>query len=90
MTGFAKGASKKEPVDYNQGRSEIDLIRFVNENAGTYRLEGGGLSDDAGHILDLDELAKKLAVATTDAEEGYVYDELQQVLAKADSPYATL
>ena len=87
IEGFAKGSSKKEPVDYNQGRSERDLVRFVNEKAGTHRLEGGGLSEDAGHIVDLDQLAKKLAAAATDAEEGYVYEELQEVLTRTTSPY---
>lgn len=85
-TGFAKGSSKKEPEDYGSGRSEVDLIRYVNSKAGTHRLEGGGLSEEAGRVAGLDELAKKLAVAETDAEEGYVYEELQQVLKATDSP----
>lgn len=88
ITGFAKGSSKKEPVDYSQGRSELDLLRYVNSQAGTHRLEGGGLDEEIGHIKDLDELAKKLAMASNDAEEGYVYDELPLVLERTISPYA--
>jgi len=81
---FPKG-SKKEPVNYEKGRTEKDFIDFLNENAGTSRVLGGGLSDNAGRILDLDELATKLAAATSKAEEGEVYTELEQVLGKITS-----
>ena len=88
MTVFPKGSSKKEPVAYNGGRTEKDLVDFLNEHAGTNRLVGGSLNDNAGRIVDLDELAKKLASATTEAERGYVYTELEQVLARVTSEYS--
>ena len=88
MVVFPKGSSKKEAVDYEKGRTEKDFVDFLNENAGTHRLVGGALSDKAGRIVDLDELAKKLAAATTKEEEGYVYTELEQVLANHASRYS--
>lgn len=87
MVVFPKGSSKKEAVNYEKGRTEKDFVDFLNENAGTHRLVGGALSDTAGRIVDLDELAKKLAAATTKEEEGYVYTELEQVLANLASRY---
>jgi protein disulfide-isomerase A6 len=87
LTVFPKGSSKKEAINYEKGRTEKDFVDYLNENAGTHRLVGGALSDKAGRIVDLDELAKKLATATTKEEEGYVYTELEQVLAKLTSRY---
>jgi hypothetical protein len=57
--------------------------------AGTHRLEGGRLDEEIGHVELLDELAKKLAMATTDTEERFVYEELQQILPTLDSPSVT-
>ena len=85
MLVFPKGSSKKEAISYEKGRSEKDFVDYLNEKAGSHRLVGGALSDEAGRIVDLDELAKKLASATTKEEEGYVYTELGQVLAKLTS-----
>jgi protein disulfide-isomerase A6 len=85
MVVFAKGA--KEPVDYQGARSEVDFVRYLNEHAGTHRLVGGALDDMAGRITDMDELAKKLAAATNDAEIGYVYEEIPDVLSRHDTAY---
>jgi protein disulfide-isomerase A6 len=84
---FPKGSSKKEPVNYEKGRSEKDLVNFLNEKADKHRLVGGALNDNAGRIVDLDELAKKLVAATTKAEESFVYTELEQVLSKLTSTF---
>ncbi|KAI9666826.1 MAG: hypothetical protein M1829_005629 [Trizodia sp. TS-e1964] len=51
---FPKGSST--PKDYSGGRSEQDFIAFLNENAGTHRVVGGGLDDKAGTVAVLDEL----------------------------------
>jgi protein disulfide-isomerase A6 len=85
MVVFAKGS--KEPVDYQGARSEIDFVRYLNEHAATHRLVGGALDDTAGRITDMDELAKKLASAANDAEIGYVYKELPDVLSRHNNPY---
>ena len=90
MTVFPKGSSKKEPVDYDDGRSEEEFVEFLNEKAGTNRLVGGALNDNAGRIVDLDELAKKLSAATNEAEKSSVFTEVEKVLAKVHSKWAPL
>lgn len=35
----------KEGVPYQGGRSEADFVNYLNENCGTSRAVGGGLSD---------------------------------------------
>ncbi|KAH6611131.1 disulfide-isomerase erp38 [Trichoderma cornu-damae] len=52
-------AGSKEPVTYEGGRQEIDFINFINEKAGTYRTEGGDLSDAAGTVPSLDAIVTK-------------------------------
>jgi protein disulfide-isomerase A6 len=89
MTVFPKG-SLKEPVNYEKGRTEKDLVDFLNEQAGTHRLVGGALSDNAGRIADLDALAEKLVAKTNEAEEETVYAELVEVLARITSEYILL
>ena len=84
---FPKGSDKKEPLNYEQGRSEKDFVDYLNEKAGTHRLVGGGLSDSAGRIVDLDELARKVSAAISDEEKSPIYTELQEVLSKLTSPY---
>ena len=51
---FPKGSSV--PEAYNGGRSEQDLVDFLNEKAGTHRMVGGGLDAKAGTIDALDSL----------------------------------
>lgn len=40
---FPKGQS--EPVEYQGGRSEVDLVKFLNEKCGAQRKVGGGLNE---------------------------------------------
>jgi protein disulfide-isomerase A6 len=54
----------KEGVAYEGGRELSDLINFINEQAGTERTESGALSNDAGRLDDLDELAGKFVDAS--------------------------
>jgi protein disulfide-isomerase A6 len=63
------------------------LVDYINSKAGKHRLAGGALDDNAGRIVDLDELAKKLAAATTEAEKEDVYTEVDEVVAKTKSKY---
>ena len=51
---YPKGST--EAVPYTGGRSESDLIAFMNEQAGTHRAVGGGLDAIAGTIPSLDEI----------------------------------
>lgn len=54
---FPKGSTT--PEDYNGGRSEADLVAFINSKAGTHRTVGGGLDAAAGTIEALDSLVAK-------------------------------
>jgi protein disulfide-isomerase A6 len=44
----------KEPEDYDGGRTEADIVAYLNEKCGTQRAVGGGLNDevclDAFHL----------------------------------------
>jgi hypothetical protein len=86
---FPKGKDKKEPVAYEQGRSEQDFVGYLNDKAGTYRVAGGGLTESAGRIVDLDALAGELSAAVSEAEKSSVYTQLEQVLSKLTSAYLT-
>merc|ERR1712093_115439 len=53
---FKKGST--EATDYSAGREVADIVKFLNDNAGTQRLATGGLNDKAGRIASLDEIVK--------------------------------
>ncbi|KAK3069488.1 hypothetical protein LTR53_012126 [Teratosphaeriaceae sp. CCFEE 6253] len=55
---YPKGS--KTAIPYTGGRSEADLVSFMNEKAGTHRSVGGGLNALAGTIPGLDSLASAL------------------------------
>jgi len=55
---FPRGS--KEPEPYSGGRTEADLLSFINSKAGTHRVAGGGLDATAGTIEALDSLVAKL------------------------------
>lgn len=55
---FGKG-DDKEPITYQMERSEEQLMKFINEKAGTHRLPGGGLDESAGIIEELDQLVRR-------------------------------
>lgn len=61
---FASG--NKEPVVYNSGRDEDSFIKFINEQAGTFRLAGGALNALAGRVPSLDAISKKIGSAGGD------------------------
>jgi hypothetical protein len=84
---FPNGKDKKDPVAYEHGRSEQDFVSYLNEKAGTHRVAGGGLTEAAGRIVDLDALAGKLSAAVSEAEKSSVYTQIEQVLSKLTSPY---
>ena len=55
---FPKGSDVPEP--YEGGRSEKDIIEFINTKAGTHRTVGGGLDAEAGLVASLDTIVAKL------------------------------
>ncbi|KAH9836151.1 protein disulfide isomerase [Rhodofomes roseus] len=65
---FPKG-SKGEPLDYDGPRSEEAFVDFLNEKCGTHRAVGGGLSDLAGRLPELDTLASQFFAATGAARD---------------------
>ena len=54
---FPKGS--KTPETYSGGRSEEQLIEFINSKAGTFRVAGGGLNTEAGTIEAIDTVLQK-------------------------------
>lgn len=59
---FPKGSTEAE--DYNGGRSEVELLEFLNSKAGTHRVPGGGLDATAGTIDVLNHIALKYEAGT--------------------------
>jgi len=49
---FPKG-DKEHPVEYEGGRSEEDLVDFLNEQCATERAVGGGLNEKVCYIFSL-------------------------------------
>ncbi|GMK57259.1 hypothetical protein CspeluHIS016_0400930 [Cutaneotrichosporon spelunceum] len=66
---FPKGS--KEPVAYNEGRSEQQFVDYLNAQCGTQRTSSGLLNDAAGKIKELDELAQKYWAELPSREEIY-------------------
>lgn len=52
----AEGETRKQPLPYKGERTEEDLIKFVNTQAGTFRISGGSLASIAGRMPALDRL----------------------------------
>ncbi|KAK5630775.1 hypothetical protein RRF57_006490 [Xylaria bambusicola] len=59
---FPKGSTKAE--DYDGGRSEVELIEFLNSKTGSRRVPGGGLDATAGTIDVLNHIALKYSAGT--------------------------
>lgn len=78
---FPKGS--KEAVPYTGGRSEADLISFVNDKAGTHRVAGGGLDAIAGTIPSLDTI-----IAKAQAGSDSVSEELSKAAGALKDKYA--
>ncbi|KAL8768918.1 MAG: hypothetical protein Q9209_004973 [Squamulea sp. 1 TL-2023] len=55
---FPKGSTT--PESYEGGRSEKDILEFMNLKAGTHRAVGGGLDAKAGLITSLDDIIGQL------------------------------
>ncbi|CAG8602823.1 14158_t:CDS:10 [Rhizophagus irregularis] len=84
---FPKGENKTT-IDYQGGRTEQDFIDFLNKNCGTHRLVGGGLSEEAGRVPELDALAVKFTNAITQKEIDLVITETKDAAEKSDSKFA--
>jgi len=78
---FPKGST--EPEAYSGGRSEEDLVNYLNGKAGTYRTPGGGLSALAGVIPSLDSVVGSLKTGGETA-----YSELEKAAGALQDKYA--
>ncbi|KAF2724630.1 disulfide isomerase [Polychaeton citri CBS 116435] len=76
-------AGSKTAIPYEGGRSEGDLVAFMNAKAGTHRTPGGGLDSIAGTVPSLDKLAADLK---TGGDKAYV--ELQKAAGALGEKYA--
>ncbi|PPQ69315.1 hypothetical protein CVT25_005916 [Psilocybe cyanescens] len=75
---FSKGS--KEPEDYEGGRTEADIVAYLNKKCGTHRAVGGGLNDEAGLVAQFDSLAHKFFTAQSSARDS-VYKEALSLAA---------
>jgi len=78
---YPKGSS--EAVSYTGGRAEEDLVNFINEKAGTFRLPGGSLNALAGVIPSLDTVVETLKSGGNTA-----YAELYKAAGALQDKYA--
>lgn len=76
---FPKGSTEGEA--YNGGRTEKDLVEFLNEKTGTHRAVGGGLNAIGGTIDILNHIAIKYAAGT---------DKLADLAAEAKKTAASI
>ncbi|OQO14463.1 Protein disulfide-isomerase tigA [Cryoendolithus antarcticus] len=70
-------------VPYSGGRSEEDLVTFINEKAGTYRAVGGGLNPLAGTVPSLNSIVETLKSGGASA-----YAEFEKAVGAAGDKYA--
>ncbi|KAI2608693.1 disulfide isomerase [Hypoxylon fragiforme] len=76
---FPKGSTEGEL--YSGGRTEKDLVSFLNEKTGTHRTPGGGLDATGGTIDVLNHIALKYAAGT---------EKLADLIAEAQKAAADL
>jgi len=86
VTGFPtiKFFSKddKKPEDYEGGRTEADIVAYLNEKCGAQRAVGGGLDDKAGRVPTLDNLAHKFFTASA-ADRNSLHKQALDIAATA-------
>jgi len=76
---FSKDDKKGEK--YTRGRSEQDLINFLNEKCGTHRVSGGGIDANSGLVPEYNALAEKFV---KDSEErSTTLESLEKAVASA-------
>ena len=80
---FPKGS--KTPVPYEGARSEEAFVTYLNEQAGTHRLVGGGLDAKAGTIDSVDAILAKVTSGQTFAS---VSDEVSKATKALKDKYA--
>ena len=71
----------EEPLRYEQGRTEADFVKFLNEHCGTHRSVGGLLDETAGRHPEFDSIASRFIVASESARNTLFQD--AQLIAQA-------
>lgn len=84
---FPKG-SDKTPIPYDDGRSEADFVEYLNKQAGTHRLVGGGLDSSAGKIPEMDALAIRFLASAKAADREKVQTEAADLAQTLENKYA--
>lgn len=82
----AEGRTHKTPVPYHGERTEEELIKFLNTQAGTFRISGGHLAVIAGRLPALDRLLNNYVFAARGGGGGSGgAAALGEIRAKADA-----
>lgn len=81
---FPRGSNT--PKAYTGARTEDAFIEYINKNAGTHRVAGGGLDDKAGTIEALDDLVAQYASGESLAK---VAEEIKAVAKDLKHKYAS-
>jgi len=71
----------KAGEDYSGGRTVEDFVSFINTRADTDRIIGGGFSQNAGRISELDELARQFVAASSNSDKQQILQQAEQVVA---------
>lgn len=79
-------AGSKEGIPYEGGRSEQDLINFINDKASTFRAVGGGLNAQGGTVSALDAIVEKVLAAKEGIASGL--EEIKAAATSEDSKFA--
>lgn len=74
----------KSGIDYKSGRNPSDFVDFFNAQSGTERVLGGGVTEVAGRIPALDEIAAEFIGASADRVA--LQARAAEVVASGDHP----
>jgi protein disulfide-isomerase A6 len=77
----------KTPIPYEDGRSEADFVKFLNEHCGTNRAVGGGLNDLAGLVPQLESHVLEFFAAAEDKKQAVIAS-VQAEVAKLEDDAA--
>ncbi|KAF8421098.1 putative disulfide isomerase [Tirmania nivea] len=81
---FPKGST--EAINYDTGRTEDNILGFVNKHTGTHRLPGGSLDTSAGLIPSLDEIVKEFVEDASSLEKAA--EKVKAVVVDLNDKYA--
>jgi len=80
----------KTPVDYTGGREGEDFVKFMNDKTGSQRTLGGGFTEAAGRIPELDDIAEQFTDANDAAAKTQLITKAQGVIASLSADQKSL